>query len=292
MAGKGREIKRRIKSVNSTKQITKAMELVSSAKLRRARERLDKTRPYFNTVKNTINEILADSKDIKSIYFEGAREIKKSCYIVITADRGLCGGYNTNVIKESLMSMHDKEETSVIAIGQKGRDFFKKRGYNLEGEYTNILETISFKEAKQISALVMQLYKQEMIDEVYLVYTSFLSTISHKTECIRLLPLTEIEGEREDEKEKGEGVFEYISYEPSPNALFEYLVPQYVESLIFGGLVESAASEQGARRIAMENATDNAIEMIEQLTLNYNRARQAAITQEIAEIVGGAEALK
>ncbi len=292
MAGKGREIKRRIKSVNSTKQITKAMELVSSAKLRRARERLNKTKPYFDTVKKTINEILADSENIKSIYFEGEKEIKRSCFIVITADRGLCGGYNTNAIKASLLSMRDKEDISVIAIGQKGRDYFKRRGYNLDGEYTNILETISFKDAKEIGALVMQLYKQEMIDEVYLVYTSFLSTISHKAECIRLLPLTEIEETGQEKQEKGDAVFEYISYEPSPSALFDYLVPQYVESLIFGGLVESAASEQGARRIAMENATDNAIEMIDKLTLNYNRARQAAITQEIAEIVGGAEALK
>ncbi len=291
MAGKGREIKRRIKSVNSTKQITKAMELVSSSKLRRARERLDKTKPYFDTVRKTINEILADSESIDSIYFEGAREIKKSCYIVVTADRGLCGGYNSNVIKESLSSMKEKKDISVIAIGQRGRDFFRKHGYDLDGEYINILETISFKEAKKISSLVMQLYEQEMVDEVYLVYTSFVSTISHKTECIRLLPLSQTKM-KEETGEKKESFFEYISYEPSPKAVFDYLVPQYVESLIFGGLVESAASEQGARRMAMESATDNAIEMIDQLTLNYNRARQAAITQEIAEIVGGAEALK
>ena len=289
MAGKGREIKRRIKSVNSTKQITKAMELVSSSKLRKARERLVKTKPYFDTVRETINEILADSESIESIYFEGSREIKKSCYIVVTADRGLCGGYNSNVIKESMSSMHGKENVSVIAIGQKGRDFFRKHNYDLDGEYINILETISFNEAKEISSLVMQLYEQELVDEVYLVYTSFISTISHKTESIRLLPLSQTET---DNQEKKENFFEYISYEPSPKAVFDYLVPQYVESLIFGGLVESAASEQGARRMAMESATDNAIEMIDQLTLNYNRARQAAITQEIAEIVGGAEALQ
>lgn len=292
MAGKGmRDIKRRIKSVNNTKQITKAMELVSSAKLRRARTKLDKTRPFFNTVKDTIKEILKDAGNIQSKYFEGSREIKKTCYIVVTADRGLCGGYNSNIFKQAIVSMSDKKEVSIIVIGQKGRDFFKKRGYDLDGEYLNILEGVTFKDAKKISSLIMQLYEQEMVDEVYMVYTSFLSTISQRAETIRLLPFAPI---KEDEKEdiQNNKDFEYISYEPSAEGLFNYLVPKYVESLIFGGLVESSASEQGARRVAMENATDNAEEMIDKLTLNYNRARQAAITQEIAEIVGGAEALK
>ncbi|NLK72872.1 MAG: ATP synthase F1 subunit gamma [Clostridiales bacterium] len=294
MAGKGmRDIKRRIKSVNSTKQITKAMELVSSAKLRKAREKLDRTRPYFYTVKNTMSEIAENIENIHSDYFEGAREIKKSCFIVITADGGLCGGYNTNVMKEALLHMRGKEEVSVIAIGQKGRDFFKKRGYKINGEYINVIEKITFKDAKSISSLVIKLYKDREFDEVYLVYTDFVSTITQKPEVIRLLPLS---GFNKTEEKGSETVqnnnFEMISYEPSPEDLFNYLVPSYVESLIFGGLVSSSASEQGARRIAMENATDNAVEMIDKLTLNYNRARQAAITQEISEIVGGAEALK
>lgn len=288
-----RDIKRRIKSVNSTKQITKAMELVSSAKLRKAREKLDRTRPYFDTVKNTMSEIAENIENIHSDYFEGAREIKKSCFIVITADGGLCGGYNTNVMKEALLHMRGKEEVSVIAIGQKGRDFFKKRGYKINGEYINVIEKITFKDAKSISSLVIKLYKDREFDEVYLVYTDFVSTITQKPEVIRLLPLS---GFNKTEEKGSETVqnnnFEMISYEPSPEDLFNYLVPSYVESLIFGGLVSSSASEQGARRIAMENATDNAVEMIDKLTLNYNRARQAAITQEISEIVGGAEALK
>lgn len=288
-----RDIKRRIKSVNSTKQITKAMELVSSAKLRKAREKLDRTRPYFDTVKNTMSEIAENIENIHSDYFEGAREIKKSCFIVITADGGLCGGYNTNVMKEALLHMRGKEEVSVIAIGQKGRDFFKKRGYKINGEYINVIEKITFKDAKSISSLVIKLYKDREFDEVYLVYTDFVSTITQRPEVIRLLPLS---GFNKTEEKGSETVqnnnFEMISYEPSPEDLFNYLVPSYVESLIFGGLVSSSASEQGARRIAMENATDNAVEMIDKLTLNYNRARQAAITQEISEIVGGAEALK
>lgn len=293
MAGKGmRDIKRRIKSVNSTKQITKAMELVSSAKLRKAREKVEKTKPYFDTVKSTMSEIVENIGSINSGYFEGAREIKKSCYIVVTADGGLCGGYNTNVIKEALLSMHGKEEISIIAIGQKGIDFFKRREYKMDGEYNNVIERITYREAKDISSMVMKLYNDKEVDEVYLVYTDFISAITQKPEVIRLLPLTKLKTNGEDTVNVSDVDFEMVAYEPSPEDLFNYLVPSYVESLMFGGLVSSFASEQGARRIAMENATDNAIEMIDKLTLTYNRARQAAITQEISEIVGGAEALK
>lgn len=288
MAGKGmREIKRRIKSVNNTQQITKAMELVSSAKLRRARKKHDQIKPYFNTVKDTINEILCNIDDVKSKYVAGNREIKKSCYIVVTADRGLCGGFNSSVIKEAVNCMEDKNSVSVVAVGQRGRDFFKKRGYNLDGEYINILENISYKESQNISTLAVQLYEEELVDEVYIVYTNFVSTISQEPKVIKLLPLEKNDGEAKE----GE-VPEITSYQPSSEELFNYLAPKYVESIVFGGLVQSAVSEQAARRIAMENATDNADEMIDKLTLHYNRARQAAITQEISEIVAGADALK
>lgn len=296
--GNIREIKRRIKSVNSTKQITKAMELVSTSKLRKAREKLDQTRPFFNIVKETINEIINDADEIKSQYFVGHREIKKTCYIVITADRGLCGSFNSGVMKEAVLNMKGKEAVSIIAIGQKGRDFFKQRGYDMDGEYLKVLENVNFGQAKKISDLALQLYKEEMVDELYLVYTNFVSTLSQKAEAIRLLPLDQTlinteETDETDDAEKNKGKdFEFISYEPSPEGLFEYLVPKYIESLIFGSLVESATSEQGARRVAMESATDNAEEMIDALTLHYNRARQAAITQEISEIVAGAEAIK
>ncbi len=290
--GNIREIKRRIKSVNNTKQITKAMELVSTSKLRKARIKLDKTRPFFNTLKETINNILADVDELKSEYFVGSREIKKTCYIVLTADKGLCGGFNSGAIKETLISMEDKENVSVIAIGQRGRDFFRQNGYDMDGEYLQVLENASFTDAKKISSLALQLYKTGMVDELYITYTNFVSTISQKPECMKLLPLdpNDIVVERDETEEKK--AFEYISYEPSPEGLFDYLVPKYIESIIFGSLVESATSEQGARRIAMENATDNAEDMIDDLTLYYNRARQAAITQEITEIVGGAEAIK
>lgn len=287
MAGLGmRDIKRRIKSVNSTKQITKAMELVSSAKLRKAKESLEKTRPYFNMMGETINEIIASTKGIKHEYLI-PREVKKTGYIVITADRGLCGGYNSNVIKKATSHMETKERVSVIAIGQKGRDFFKKRNYDLDGEFVYIAENVSFNTAQNIGKLSRELYKQQLVDEVYLVYTEFVSTISQKPRMVKLLPL-EVKADEAVVADREER----MTYEPSPEGVLNYLIPKFIDSMIYGAIVESSASEQGARRVAMESATDNAEEMIDSLKLQYNRARQASITQEIAEIVGGAEALK
>lgn len=287
MAGMGmRDIKRRIRSVNSTKQITKAMELVSTAKLRRSRGRLEKVRPYFETVNETVQEILGSSSNIDHSYTI-EREVKKSLYIVITADRGLCGGYNINAIKKALEDIEDKEKVSFIVIGQKAKGYFSKRGYNIVGEYLNISEKPEYIDAKNIGRLALKLYKEGEIDEIKLVYTQFVSTISQVPKMVKLLPVAKEEKEKTEEEE-----FKYVSYEPSPGAVLDYLIPKYIESTVFGTLVESAASEQAARRVAMESATDNAEEMIDSLTLSFNQARQAAITQEITEIVGGAEALK
>lgn len=286
MAGLGmRDIKRRIKSVNSTKQITKAMELVSSAKLRKAKESLEKTKYYFETMGDTIRDIVQNTKGIKHEYLT-SREIKKTGYVVITADRGLAGGYNSNIIKAAISHMEEKPRKSVIAVGTKGRDFFKKRHYDLDGEFVHVSENPSFTVAQKIGRLSMDLYQQELVDEVYLVYTEFISTINQKQKVIRLLPL------EVDAVGNGEAKRTNITYEPSPEVVLDYLVPKYIDSMIYGAMVESATSEQAARRVAMENATDNAEEMISSLKLQYNRARQASITQEIAEIVGGAEALK
>ena len=285
MAGAGmQDIKRRIRSVDSTKQITKAMELVSSAKLRRARMKVEENRPYFEKIEETIQGILPHTKELKNPYID-QREIKKTGYIVITGDRGLCGGYNANAIKMALTHMEGRE-VSVIAVGQKGVTFFRKKGYDLDGEFVSISENPLFSDAKSIGKLAMELFQNEMIDEVNLVYTEFVSTINHTPRLINLLPL--------DQKEIPEGVEderdEVMTYEPSAEEVLEYLIPKYVESMIYGALIDASASEQGARRMAMESATDNAEEMIDDLNLKYNRARQASITQEISEIVGGAEA--
>jgi len=285
LAGAGmQDIKRRIKSVDSTKQITKAMELVSSAKLRRARMRVEKNRPYFEKIEETIQGILPHTKELQNPYID-QREIKKTGYIVITGDRGLCGGYNTNAIKKALTHMEGRE-VSVIAIGQKGVNFFRKKEYDLDGEFVSISEKPMFSDAKSIGKLAMELFQNEMIDEVNLVYTEFVSTINHTPRLIKLLPLDQKEIPEEVEEERDE----VMTYEPSPEEVLEYLIPKYVESMIYGALIDASASEQGARRVAMESATDNAEEMIDDLNLKYNRARQASITQEISEIVGGAEA--
>lgn len=287
MAGAGmQDIKRRIRSVDSTKQITKAMELVSTAKLRRARQRAEQNRPYFEKIEEAVQGILPHAKEVQNIYLD-QRELKKTGYIVITGDRGLCGGYNTNAIKKALSHMDDRD-VSIIAIGQKAVNFFRKKQYDLDGEFVAISEKPLFSDAKSIGKLAMELYENEMIDEVNLVYTEFVSTINHKPKLIKLLPLDEKDIPEEMQEERDE----VMTYEPSPEEVLNYLIPKYVESMIYGALIESSASEQGARRVAMESATDNAEEMIDDLNLKYNRARQASITQEISEIVGGAEAQK
>ena len=290
MAQTIRDIKRRIRSVSNTKQITKAMELVASAKLRKSREKLEKTRPYFNTVVRSIQEILSSTTGLRHPFLE-EREVKRSLYIVITGDRGLAGGYNSNVIR--LAEGHMKEsnvEVTVVPIGQKGRDYFKKRNYDISGEFVHISEDPRFHHAATIGDLVVELYRKKEIDEVHLVYSHFKSTISQEARMMKLLPAENINDGSEGKSAMAQDTV--VEYEPSPEEVLDYLIPKYVNSTIYGALIEAFASEQGARRVAMESATDNAEEMIDDLMLKFNRARQASITQEISEIVGGAEALK
>lgn len=279
------DIKRRIKSVGNTKQITKAMELVSSAKLKKSRKRLEKTQPYFLTVLRSIQDILASSRGISHPMLK-EREVKNKCYIIVTSDRGLCGGYNVNVIKKVEEDIENKSQAKMITIGQKGKSHFKRRDYDVKGSFTGISEDPTFMDATQIGNMALKLYKDGEVDEVNIAYTEFKSTISHEPTIMKLLPAEDITEKQNDGKRV------LTEYEPSPEEVLDYLIPKYVKSVIYGAMIESSASEQGARRMAMESATENAEELIDDLTLDYNRARQAAITQEIAEIVGGAEALK
>ena len=281
-----RDIKRRIRSVTNTKKITKAMELVSSAKLRKARVKLENTRPYFNTIVRSIHDILASTEEIRHPFIE-KREIKKSAYIVLTSDRGLAGGYNNNVIKLAENLINDKKDIStIIAVGQKARDYYSRRGYEISGEFLHISETPEYYDAASIGNLVVEMYREKRVDEVILVYTHFKSAISFNPKTLKLLPAENIKNDNEIKRTT------LIDYEPSPEEVLGYLIPKYVQSAIYGAMIEASASEQGARRNAMKNATENAEEMIGELKLSYNRARQASITQEIAEIVGGSEALK
>jgi len=286
MAGVGmKDIKRRMKSVSNTKQITKAMELVSSAKLRRAKEAVGQSRPYFETLYETIREIAVGTKGIKNIYLE-QRDVKNRCYIVLAGDRGLCGGYNSNSLKAAVAHMDGKKE-KVVAVGRKSGDFFAKRGYDVAGRYTGISEKPEYSHGQEIAAKVMELYCSGDVDEVYLVYTYFASALVQEPKVVKLLPLS-FEKTEESEAKGGKGV---MSYEPSEEEVLGYLVPKFIAGIVYGGLVESSASEQGARRMAMESATGNAEEMIGKLDLLYNRARQASITQELSEIVAGANAI-
>ncbi|MCF6459917.1 ATP synthase F1 subunit gamma [Clostridium sp. Cult3] len=285
MAESTRDIKRRIRGISNTRQITKAMELVSSAKLRKAREKMARSRPYYNTVYDNIKQVLGQTGNIKHPYLD-VRDVENSLYIVITADRGLAGGFNSNVIRSVEHEIRDKKEnTQLILVGLKGREYFKGRGYNVAGEFVGMTENPTFSHAQDIGKIAMDMFEEKEIDEVYIVYTEFVTTISQQVKKLKLLPSEEM---REGVSQKGS----VVEFEPSPEEVLDYLIPKYIESVIYGALIESSSSQQGARRTAMESATENAEEMIDELQLSFNRARQAAITAEISEIVSGAEALE
>lgn len=281
-----RDIENRIKSVEGTKQITKAMKLVSTVKLQKAKSQAEMTRPYFEKTKETIGSILSTT-DNMDVPFMAERDVKKKGYLVITSDRGLAGSYNLNVCK-LVLNETDKDDSVIIPVGRKTRDFFNRFGYDIMKAYVGYTERPSFRQAKQIGEDLLGLYEEGKVDEIYVAYTEFKSTINHEPQLIKLFPINP-----EDFKGLGnENATEKMTYEPSPEFVLGQIIPKYVESVIYGALVESSASEQGARMTAMDSATSNADDMIEKLTLDKNRARQGAITQELSEIVGGAEALK
>ena len=306
MAGLGmRDIKRRIKSVKSTKQITKAMEMVASAKLRKTRSRLEESRPFTRAWKKAILGFLGELQGTIHPLITPRETIQQTGYIVIAGNRGLCGGYNTNVVKKAWEHMQEKRTSCVVAVGMKTRDFFARRGIEIPREYLDLAELPDFSDAQEIRRFCQEKFLEEDVDEIYLVYTHFNSTISYKPKVLKLMPLDEeaidtcfksdeqlmADQEKMQEAARADS-WEMTTYEPSTMEVLNRVIPSYLDSMIYGGLLESAVSEQAARRVAMENATNTAEEMIDKLQLQYNRARQAAITQEIAEIVGGAEALK
>ncbi|MDQ0508562.1 F-ATPase gamma subunit [Aedoeadaptatus ivorii] len=280
-----REIKRRIRGINSILQITKAMELVSTAKLRKARIRLEATRPYFETVLDDIQEILGLVGDAHPLVKK--REEKTILYIVLTSDRGLAGGYNANVQRLAEETAKKRSaKAKLFVVGSKAKEYFARRNYDILESYTGISDAPSFEHAKNLATTALDLYRDGTVDAIDLVYTRFESTLKYTPKVERLLPSEELKA-KADKKAST-----LVEFEPSPEAVLDYLIPMYVESCIYGALIEAAASEQGARRLSMENATDNANEMIEELETNFNRARQAAITNEITEIVSSADAVQ
>jgi F-type H+-transporting ATPase subunit gamma len=287
MAVSMQDVKRRIKSVTSMEHITNAMKLVSAAKLRRAKATFEQTNKQLHFITDTIGEIFTSTTNIPEEYLEGNREIKNTCYIILTSSKGLCGGFNSNVIRKAEEAMRVRKSVpKIVAVGSKGRDYFAKEGIEIIGDYEDPPETISFLATQQLSRPIIKMYEDGEIDEVVLVYTAYLSTIDQQATAIRMLPF---------QPEKNANVMMHdkdIEYGPSMEAVFNYLVPKYVETMVYNAIVESATCEHAARRMAMENATDNARDMLQELSLNYNRARQAAITNQLIEIVSGSEAQK
>ena len=283
-----KEIKTRINSVNSTKQVTKAMELVASSKMRKAKDRALAARPYFGTMYDTVRDIATNTRGVRNVFLK-QREVKNKCYIVVAGDRGLAGGYNSNIMKLVLSHMGDKKE-KVMPIGKKANEFFAKRGYDILKSAESV-EKCGYEETLAFAQEAMDLYKKGEVDEVYMVYTEFVSPLTQRPKLLKVLPLAfDKEENKETKEQSAKGT--RVQYLPSAEVVLGHIIPKYVSGIVYDGVIESFASEQAARRTAMSSANDNADEMLSNLELSYNRARQSAVTQEITEIVGGVEALK
>ncbi len=282
-----RDIKRRKDSIQSTQQITKAMKLVSTVKLQRARSRAENARPYFDKMYETIQSILAKSERLDHPFMTGSGSERKAV-IVVTSNRGLAGGYNNNVTRLIVDSGWRKEDVDIYGVGRKGVEALARRDYYIVSDDSEVMNAPSFADAAAIGEKVLDAFAAGEIGEIYLAYTKFKNTVVHVPTLIRLLPV-DVEEKTETEKQvKSETL---MNYEPGPEEALDLLIPKYINSTIFGAFIESAASENGARMQAMDAATSNADEMISTLSLVYNRARQGAITQELTEIISGAEAL-
>ncbi|MBS7302724.1 MAG: ATP synthase F1 subunit gamma [Lachnospiraceae bacterium] len=279
-----RSIKRRKGSIQSTQQITKAMKLVSTVKLQRAKGRAEKSKSYFECMYATVKSVLAKSGNIEHPYLKSGSS-KKKAVIVITSNRGLAGGYNSNVIKLITKGDFHKEDVVVYAIGSKGRDYLSRHGYQIGGDYSDVIEEPIYADAMRISDDLLKAFAEGEIGEIYLAYTAFKNTVSHIPTLLKLLPM-DTDGIEDVDDDKA-----LMNFEQDEEEALNMLIPKYITSLIYGGMVEAVASENGARMQAMDSATSNAEEMIEKLSLQYNRARQGSITQELTEIIAGAEAI-
>ena len=288
------EIRSRMKSIQETMKITNAMYLISSTKLRKAREKLDATAPYFELLQSTIKDILFHSPDINHTFFDQRKKIKpedkKRGYVVMTADKGMAGAYNHNVLKLAQERLAQGNDNTLFVIGQMGRKYFTKKNVRIDMEFLYTAQDPSMWRARNIAETLVDLYRKEKMDEIYIIYTKMVTPLKAEPEIIQILPL-----KRQSFEEMNVELEKYhkiADYSPSPKVVMDHLVPNYVKGLIYGALVESFSSEQNARMMAMQGATESAKDMIRELSLLYNRARQAAITQEITEIVSGAKAFQ
>ena len=303
-----RDIKRRRESITSTSQITKAMKLVSTVKLQKAKGRAEQSKPYFEKMYETVSGMLAKSGNLSNPYLSAGEKEgpKKTGIIVITSNRGLAGGYNSNIVKLVTGAGFDPANTIVYPVGKKGLESLRRLGYEMCGDFCEVMNKPLFGDAVSIGKTVTGDLEEGKIDEVYLAYTVFKNTMTQTPRLLKILPFTEedmeegaemgdLSGSEESAKKETDepkGAVALMNYEPEEEETLSYIIPMYMNSLIFGALMEASASENGARMQAMDNATSNAEEMIDTLGLQYNRARQAAITQELTEIVAGASAIE
>ncbi len=282
-----RDIKRRKESIQSTGQITKAMKLVSTVKLQKAKTRAENSLPYFNYMYQTVSSMLKKSATLSHPYLNAGSSPKKAI-IVITSNRGLAGGYNSNVIKLVTGSGIAKEDAVIYSVGRKGRDALARRGYKIAADYSEVMNEPMFKDAVDIGREVLGAFASGEIGEIYIAYTAFKNTVVHIPTFLKLLP---VEFDEQDKKEDAGSDLVLMNYEPAAEEALNLIIPKYINSLIYGALVQALASENGARMQAMDAATSNADEMISNLSLLYNRARQSSITQELTEIIAGANAI-
>lgn len=281
-----RDIQRRKTSIQSTEQITKAMKLVATVKLQKARVRAEKAKPYFEHMYETVTSILARSGTIDHKFLKTG-DSKKKAVIVVTANRGLAGGYNNNITK--LLTKDEnfsKEQVVVYNIGRKGRETLGRNGYEIKADYSEVINEPIYRDAMEIAEHILTDFENGEFGELYIAYTKFKNTVSHIPTMLKLLPVSGNEAEI-SKKDK----MTLMNYEPSEEVALDMIIPKYISSLIYGALIEAVASENGARMAAMDSATSNADEMIANLSLMYNRARQSSITQELTEIIAGAEAI-
>ena len=280
-----RDIKRRKSSVQSTQQITKAMKLVSTVKLQRAKGRAEKSKTYFSCMYDTVASMLSKAGTVNHPFLMAGESTKKAV-IVITANRGLAGGYNSNIVKLIKNSDFKKEDLLLYTIGTKGRDALARLGYTIAADYSEVIDEPMYSDAMEISKKLLEEFAAGRIGEIYVAYTGFKNTVTHVPTLLKLLPV-----KVEDDRPQSEDHQAVMEFEPECEEAIDLIIPKYITSLIYGALIESVASENGPRMQAMDSATSNADDMISKLSLLYNRARQSSITQELTEIIAGAEAI-
>jgi F-type H+-transporting ATPase subunit gamma len=289
MAQQLRAIKRRIASVKSTQKITRAMELIASSRIIKAQQRVEAARPYAEEMRRLMASVARNAGNIDHPLLKQSDEVGTVGMIVITADRGLAGAYNSNVIRAAERDMQEHQDTKLFLSGKKGVNYFKFRGYDYEDSWTGFSDQPTIEDARAVAKAAADAFSEGDVDEVRIAYTKFKSALTQKAGVVKLLPIPR--DELEEEAEEDDGQHAQYMFEPEPEDILGYLLPRYIEGSVYQGMLEAAASEHAARRRAMKAATDNADELIEGLTRTFNQARQAEITTEIMEVVGGAEAL-